>query len=105
MQTLSNYLKDLGIASNHSQYQIDQRTRSRIEHKFWKEGIDQVIPGYRDQDFTELLLKFIDEIELGALTDEERELIFSEQMQFDQLTRTCRDFMLKFNIKWDLWQK
>ena len=80
MITLSNYLKDLGIASNQSQQQIDQRIKTKIEYKFWKEGIDQVIPGYRDQEFIELLLKFIDEIDLGQLTEEERNLIFSEEM-------------------------
>lgn len=41
-----------------------------IEHKFWKEGFDHVIPGYRDFEFNEHLIKFIRDINLGDLSDE-----------------------------------
>jgi hypothetical protein len=53
--------------------------RVLIEHKFWKEGFDRIIPGYRDYEFNDNLVNFIREINLGDLKEEEKRLIFSEQ--------------------------
>ena len=78
MITLSNYLKNQGIATTLTQSQLDQRTKVKIEYRFWKHGIDQVIPGYRDQCFVERLIRFIEEVNFAELTEQEKELIFSD---------------------------
>lgn len=43
-----------------------------IEHKFWKDGFDRIMPGYRDFDFTQKLIEFIGDIDLASLNDEEK---------------------------------
>ena len=69
MTTLSNFLKDQGIATTLTQSQLDERTKIKIQYRFWKHGIDSVIPGYRDQCFVERLIKFIEEVNFSDLTE------------------------------------
>ena len=59
LQSLQSYLKDQGIASTLPQHQIDQRERSKIEYRFWKQGIDFVIPGFNDMELESRIVKFV----------------------------------------------
>jgi len=75
----------------------------RQEHTFWKNGIEQVIPGYRDAEFTEKVILFIKELDLANMSEAERKLIFSKHLQKDKVTRTASSFVNKFLTKWDKW--
>ena len=61
--------------------------RSRIEYRFWKQGIDFVIPGYSDVEFTSSLSMFVFSVNFSELTPAERELIFSEPLKRDPISR------------------
>ena len=75
----------------------------RIKHRFWKHGIDMVIPGYIEQTFTEKLLNFMEELDLSKLTTKERALIFSKPMCMDPISRRIQNFITKFSAEWELW--
>lgn len=53
MQAVNNFLTQQGLTLTQQQDLSNNLTRKLIEHKFWKEGFDRIIPGYRDADFTE----------------------------------------------------
>ena len=62
------------------QDQTNARTRAKIEHRFWKKGLEKILPGYRESDFTDKLVNFITEIDLGNITEDEKRLIFSNRL-------------------------
>jgi hypothetical protein len=72
LQSVDEYLKKQGLTVTSEQNLHNNLIRALIEHKFWKEGFDRVIPGYRDFEFNEHLIKFIRDINLSDLSDDEK---------------------------------
>ena len=100
LQSLQSYLKDQGIASTLPQHQIDQRERSKIEYRFWKQGIDAVIPGYDEKEMEKRLVDFVRRINFSELTEQERELLFSAPLKRDPVSRMIQEYLEGFMKEW-----
>ena len=59
-----------------------------------------VIPGYSDIDFMDRIVVFIGAINMSDLNESERELLFSEPLRRDPVTRRVQDFMNRFTKDW-----
>ena len=87
LQSLQSYLKDQGIAATQTMHSMDQLDRCFIQQNFWRQGIDSVIPGYLDLQLTDKLVEFVDAINFSALNESELELLFSESLSRDPVSR------------------
>lgn len=52
-----------------------------------------IIPGYNEIEYMDRLCDFIKAIDLAALSDTERDLIFSEPLKRDPVSRSVQKFM------------
>ena len=59
-----------------------------------------MIPGYLDLQLTDKLVEFIEAINFSALNENELELLFSESLTRDPVSRQIQDFMKKFIKDW-----
>ena len=48
------------------------KQRVKLEHKFWVNGIEQVIKGYSEAEFEAKFVNFIDAMDFGEMTDKEK---------------------------------
>ena len=53
-----------------------------------------IIPGYNEVEYMDRLCDFIRAIDLAALSEAERELIFSEPLKRDPVSRKVQKFMI-----------
>jgi hypothetical protein len=101
MQAVNQFLTQQGLTLTSQQELQNNMIRALIEHKFWKDGFDRVIPGYRDAEFNDRLVRFIRDINLADLTTEEKQLIVSKQLQSTTLGRHCSKLIQNFVVKWN----
>lgn len=50
------------------------------EHSFWNGRISSILKGYRDDEYEERVVNFIKDLNLKHLNEQEKELIFSKEM-------------------------
>jgi hypothetical protein len=48
------------------------------EHQFWTEKLSQIIKGHKESDVEDIIVRWVKEVDLANISEEEREGIFSE---------------------------
>ena len=71
-----------GIASTKLQSEYLRNERLKVEHSFWRSGINKILEGFTEEDFNEAFLKFILELDYSNITDEEKKVIFGNAMKY-----------------------
>ena len=77
-------------------HSMDQLDRCFLQQNFCRQGIDSVIPGYQDLQLTDKLVEFVNAINFASLNESELELLFSESLSRDPVSREIQGFMKKF---------
>jgi hypothetical protein len=62
--------------------QLDAKKKQqvKIEYRFWKEGLNKVLNGFRETEFDEALIKFLDELDFASMSELDKKLIFSQAL-------------------------
>ena len=60
-----------------------------------------MIPGYDDSNLSSLLSEFVFRINFADMSDSERELLFSEPLKRDPISRKIQKFLENFFKDWD----
>jgi hypothetical protein len=80
---------------------MDQKqviVKRKLEHRFWADGIEKILLGYKEDEFIERFIKFVsdladpeyDDTNLASL---ERKLIFSKQLESNNISRLWQNYM------------
>lgn len=59
-----------------------------------------MIPGYNDMDLAKRIVNFVFAINFSAMSDNEREMLFSEPLRRDPVSRKVQEFMEDFMKEW-----
>lgn len=64
-----------------------QSTLQKIkkEHQFWNERFRQIIKGFSDSELNEVMVQFVNELNFADLSEAEKELIFSKEMNINTI--------------------
>ena len=66
--------------------------KRKLEHKYWKEGMNQAVVGYNEQEFTDKFVNFVAEInkpatQMHELSEADVRLIRSKPLKYHDLSR------------------
>jgi hypothetical protein len=78
--------------------------KSKLEHKFFCDGIEQTINGYIEEDFVDKFLQFVLDLnrpntDVLQLHYFEKDVINSKAVEMNNLSRFLQIFMTKFLAK------
>ena len=83
-----------GIPSTNVQLDSFKKIRSKIEHQFWKTGINKILEGFTESDFEDYFLKFILELDYSNITEADRKVITSSTLKYHTLSKRAQEFLL-----------
>jgi hypothetical protein len=79
------------------QLKNDMRKR-RLEHKFWSDGLDSILVGYLETDFSDRFMNFVQDLikpetDLSNLATFEKQVINSVPLSMNDLSVLWQNFM------------
>ena len=69
-----------------------------MEHRFWTDGIEKILLGYKEDEFIERFIKFVSDLadpeyDDTNLASVERNLIFSKHLEQNNISRLWQNYM------------
>jgi hypothetical protein len=80
LDSVRRFYTEHGIPTTKQQKEDIAKTKIKVEHKFWNDGIHKVIEGTMDQEFQIAFVKYVNNFDFGQLTDEDKSIIFSRAL-------------------------
>ena len=84
--TLSEFCKNQGISLTKAMEVKQDILKLKLEHRFWTDGIEKILLGYKEDEFIERFIKFVSDLadpeyDDTNLASVERNLIFSKHLE------------------------
>lgn len=70
--------------------------KRKSEFKYFKRGIDKVLKGYNDEEFKDLFIAFINDLNFSQMTLDEKEIIFSHALKYNTISKQAQSFILNW---------
>ena len=99
--TLSEFCKNQGISLTKTTENRQKIVKRKLEHRFWVDGIEKILLGYKEDEFIDKFIKFVSELSDPEYDDTnlanlERTLIFSKHLEQNNISRLWQNFMKKY---------
>jgi hypothetical protein len=82
----------------------NEMRKRKLEFKFWSDGIDRVLLGYLETEFSDRFMDFVEDLnkpetDLSNLATFEKEVIHSIPLQLNDLSLKWRNYMQDYLLK------
>ena len=71
----------------------------KVEHSFWRSGINKILEGFTDQDFDETFLKFVLELDYSNVSEAEKKVVFGNAMKYQTLSKRAQDYLQQWLLR------
>lgn len=88
LTSLFDQCSNSGVAFTAAKEKRDKQIRSKIEHDFFKKGIDRVLEGHVEPEFEDQFVRYILQLDFDHVTDEEKRVIMSKVLKFNTVSRS-----------------
>ena len=87
---------EYGIASTTLQSDHLRKERLKVEHQFWRNGINKILEGFTEQDFDVAFLKFVLELDYSNISEGDKKVIFGNALKYQTLSKRAQVYLEKW---------